>query len=326
MTHGALTRFGALLVALFGGVLFVVVQSSSSAMAQLPPPNDDCANAVLVGEGSVQGTTAGASISVIGCGLSGFTPDVWYAYPANRTGLLAVTTCGSQYDTTVSVYPACGTTVDLGCNDDAPKGSPCGYNIGYDSYLTVPVNSGSTYFIRVSGFVGAQGTFTLTTHLDTGQPYCLGDAISGSICPCNNNSPTAALAGCKNSTGVGAQLVASGTPSVATDNVVLQVTNMPPGASCLFFQGTAKHADGYGGPFGDGLRCVSGTVVRLWTKSNVGGVASFPAAGEPRVAARGLIGSAGGLRFYQAWYRNAASFCLPSTFNLTNGFQIYWFP
>jgi hypothetical protein len=27
---------------------------------------------------------------------------------------------------------------------------------------------------------------------------------------------------------------------------------------------------------------------------------------------------------YQVWYRNAASFCTPSTFNLSNGIEIAW--
>jgi len=321
MNQRTLTRLAAVLV-----VILAFALRPTAAMAQVPPLNDDCINAVLVVDGTIQGTTSGATTSINGCGLSGLTPDVWYAYAANSTGLLAVTTCGSQFDTTVAVYPVCGTNVDIGCNDDAPKGSPCGYNIGYDSYLTVPVTTGSTYLIRVSGFVGAQGTFTLSTHLDTGQPFCIGDAISGSICPCNNNSPTADLAGCRNSTGLGAKLFATGTPRVSGDSVVLQATNMPTGASCLFFQGTTKFSDGYGGPFGDGLRCASGIVIRLVTKTNVSGTASYPGTGEPHVSVRGLIGPLGGARYYQAWYRNAASFCLPSTFNLTNGYHIVWSP
>jgi hypothetical protein len=36
--------------------------------------------------------------------------------------------------------------------------------------------------------------------------------------------------------------------------------------------------------------------------------------------------TAGSVRTYQCWYRNAASFCTPSTFNLTNGWQATWAP
>ena len=31
-----------------------------------------------------------------------------------------------------------------------------------------------------------------------------------------------------------------------------------------------------------------------------------------------------GAAIYQVWYRNAASFCTPSTFNLTNGVLVTW--
>jgi hypothetical protein len=31
-------------------------------------------------------------------------------------------------------------------------------------------------------------------------------------------------------------------------------------------------------------------------------------------------------RVYQAWFRNAAAFCTPATFNLTNGVAVEWVP
>jgi hypothetical protein len=40
---------------------------------------------------------------------------------------------------------------------------------------------------------------------------------------------------------------------------------------------------------------------------------------------RGNVTGAG-TREYQVWYRNAASFCTASTFNLTNGLQLNWAP
>jgi len=38
------------------------------------------------------------------------------------------------------------------------------------------------------------------------------------------------------------------------------------------------------------------------------------------------VPGAGAIRVYQAWYRNAASFCTVSTFNLTNGLEVVWLP
>jgi hypothetical protein len=43
------------------------------------------------------------------------------------------------------------------------------------------------------------------------------------------------------------------------------------------------------------------------------------------VSVRGLVATPG-TRNYQVWYRNAAAFCAPSTFNLTNGLSLTWAP
>ena len=32
------------------------------------------------------------------------------------------------------------------------------------------------------------------------------------------------------------------------------------------------------------------------------------------------------IRYYQVWYRNAAAFCTPSTFNTSNGYAVTWQP
>jgi hypothetical protein len=93
----------------------------------------------------------------------------------------------------------------------------------------------------------------------------------------------------------------------------------------LFFQGTALVSGGAGALFGDGLRCAGGSVVRLKTTIASGNAAQYPQAGDPRVSTKGLVVAAG-LRTYQAWYRNAAAFCGPQGFNLTNGWRTVWAP
>lgn len=298
---------------------------SSSASAQFPPPNDDCANAIHIGDGTVTGSTVGATISSNGCGFAGLTPDVWYAYTAVRTGTLAISTCGSSYDTVVSAYPACGSTNELACNDDAPPGAPCGSGTS-DSYVTMAVIGGATYVIRVSGFIASIGAFVLDTHTDTGQPYCLGDGVSGTICPCSNMSHAAELAGCRNSSGAAGHLTADGVPDVSNDSVRLTVSGVPTNSTCLFFQGTSQSNNGYGSNLGDGLLCAGGTVTRLRTRTAVNGAATFPLPGEPSLGASGILPASGGRRYYQVWYRNAATFCTSSTFNLSNGSQIIWQP
>src|SRR4029079_1830678 len=113
----------------------------------------------------------------------------------------------------------------LGCNDEAPPGAPCGYQT-HDAYLTWPVSAGETLKIRISGFIGQTGSFVLTTHNDTGQPFCLGDGSSATICPCSNTVPLSHTSGCRNSTGVGAHLEAVGSAVVGADSVQLQVTGL----------------------------------------------------------------------------------------------------
>jgi hypothetical protein len=178
-------------------------------------------------------------------------------------------------------------------------------------------------------FGGADATQWLdeTWRLDAAslccQPFCPGDG-TGTACPCGNSSPVGSESGCLNSLGSGGKLVSSGVASLAGDTVVLVGTGMP-SSSALYFQGTTQINGSAGLPFGDGLRCVGGTIIRLSTKTNAGGASQFPSAGDPPLSVKGQV-AAPGARMYQVWYRNAAPFCTGSTFNLTNGFTVNWGP
>lgn len=153
----------------------------------------------------------------------------------------------------------------------------------------------------------------------TALPYCFGTVA---LCPCGLGG--APGNGCSNSIfAVGANLAATGRASVAGDTVVITGTKMP-NSTVLYFQGNGQVA----AVFGDGLRCAAVGVLRLATKVNAGNSSSYPnlGAGDPPISVRGAIPAAGGTRFYQGWYRNAAPFCTPATFNLTNGLAIFWTP
>ncbi len=152
--------------------------------------------------------------------------------------------------------------------------------------------------------------------------YCFGDG-SGLACPCGNAGT--AGNGCASSVNAnGANLAGSGNASIGGDTFLLTGSGMP-NSSVLYFQGTTQLGGGVGTLFGDGLRCSGGAVIRLLTKANTGGGSVYPGVGEIPISIRGA-NVAGGLRTYQAWYRNAAAFCTPSTFNLTNGVQVTWVP
>jgi len=159
-----------------------------------------------------------------------------------------------------------------------------------------------------------------------GEPFCSGDG-SATACPCGGvGSPGS---GCPNSaTANGARLSAAGSTSASADDLVLRALDAAPGVPGLFFQGVAAEGGGAGAPFGDGLRCAGGQVVRL-------GVAFTDAQGCA-TSASGLASlggaMAGDVRRYQYWYRDAADEPTPcaagqgSGFNLSNGLELTWTP
>ncbi len=169
--------------------------------------------------------------------------------------------------------------------------------------------------------VNAQLLFVLENRGRTGAAFCAGDG-SGTPCPCGNASPLGAGIGCLNTTGRGGKLTASGSSSLRTDTLRLRGAGMT-NSSALYFQGTAAVAGGAGAVFGDGLRCVGGSVIRLGVVSNVAGQSTFPSSTQPPLRVIGQVTSAG-TRMYQVWYRDAAPFCTTGTWSLTNGLSVVW--
>ncbi len=160
---------------------------------------------------------------------------------------------------------------------------------------------------------------------DAGGPYCFGDGSGGGTCPCGNTSPTSDRSGCRNSTGTGGRLAATGLPRVANDTLVLTATGLPSTATVLFFEGTVRANHGSGTLFGDGLRCVSGSVKRLGFVLASAGAASFPGVGDAPIHIAGDV-APGTTRMYQALYRNGANFCTTASSNMTNAWVVGWKP
>jgi hypothetical protein len=126
----------------------------------------------------------------------------------------------------------------------------------------------------------------------------LGDGTSGA-CPCGPGLPEH---GCPNSTNLaGAVLSSFGQVSISNDTFTLYGTGMPQSSTCLYFPGTSSSLSA----FGDGLRCIAGTVIASARKTNVGGVCSTRSAtgADAAVSVRGLIPADGGARFYQLGIR-----------------------
>lgn len=153
-----------------------------------------------------------------------------------------------------------------------------------------------------------------------GNAFCAGDGTAAA-CPCGNAGATGR--GCANSAhATGARVVASGLPSIGSDSLVLAGSEMP-NSFALYLQGTGTVNGGLGVGFGDGLRCSGGSIIRLKIVSNVAGGSQYPQPGDPSISVKGLVTSPG-VRTYQVWYRDAATYCSPLTFNLSNGWTITW--
>jgi len=153
-----------------------------------------------------------------------------------------------------------------------------------------------------------------------GTAVCFGDGSGPTDCPCNN--PGAPGRGCANSyEPAGGWLDAMGTTS--PDTLRLSVEGLPPTSVGLFLSGDAFDATGT--PFGDGIFCLSGTLRRLRARTAVGGVAHDPEPGELPISARSqAIPGSGTSQWFQVYYRNAAPFCTPDTFNTSSGYRVVW--
>ncbi|MBL8856958.1 MAG: hypothetical protein JNL28_00415 [Planctomycetes bacterium] len=156
-------------------------------------------------------------------------------------------------------------------------------------------------------------------------PFCQG-TVAG--CPCGGTvqAGTDGLGGCDNSSFTGgARLAASGIASIGSDSLVVTADRLPTGAPILFFEGTLREAGGAGVVFGDGLRCVTGNLCRIGVKFATGDTASYPETGDTEISVR-CFAICGSVRHHQGWYRDAAAFCAPEFFNLTNGWTVVWRP
>lgn len=115
-----------------------------------------------------------------------------------------------------------------------------------------------------------------------------------------------------NSSGQAASLRVIGSSVAADDSLTLEASGLPAGTPGLFFYGPNQIQV----PFGEGLRCVGGSVQRLQPPSFA------PAGGVVRrgvdLAAQGL--GAGTTVSFQYWYRDPAGG--PSGFNLSDGVTV----
>jgi len=137
-----------------------------SRFAPTVPANNNCVSPQVLTitnqDQVIQGTTFAATTDGNAtCGSSGSSPDVWYRFTANCDAGVVFSTQGASYDTVMSLHAGtCGNLVEVGCNDDVAPGTLW-------SYLQAQLVPGTTYYLRVSGYSGAFGTFPLSIDVIT---------------------------------------------------------------------------------------------------------------------------------------------------------------
>ncbi|MFN0009944.1 MAG: TolB family protein [Planctomycetota bacterium] len=152
-------------------------------------------------------------------------------------------------------------------------------------------------------------------------------------CPCSN-PPSGRSRGCDNSSATGgAALTASGMTELSADSLVFTTSGEKPTALSIVLQGTVFADTGI--VYGQGVRCVSGSLKRLYAKSAVGGSITAPDFGagdqsvSARSAAKGDVIQPGQPRWYMVYYRdNTVLGGCPSssTFNTTQTGMVSWAP
>jgi uncharacterized membrane protein len=343
-----------------GADLFGTAVSLSDSTAVVGAPQEDSTSSEIdMGQGNNIATSAGAAYVFERSGTS--WSQQAYLKASNTDGFdqfgFSVSVSGDTVVVGASEEDSASHVIDMGQADDSAPSAGAAYTFvrsgttwGHQSYLKASNAQAGDRFglkVAVSGpltLVAAVNEGSGSTTIDVGQsdesapvsgaayafravlasvPVCIGDG-SGAACPCGNQSAPGAMEGCLNSLGLGGRLRGSGSTSLAVDTLRLTGSQMP-SAPALHFQGTLTLGGGAGAPFGDGLRCAGGALVRLKQVVNVGGMSQYPAAGDPPVSVRGLV-TAPGSRTYQVWYRNAAPFCSPDGWNLTNGVEVTWAP
>ncbi|MBK7877357.1 MAG: carboxypeptidase regulatory-like domain-containing protein [Planctomycetes bacterium] len=298
------------------GLVTVVVPAGTYDFDFAPPVGTHLAPARVAG----RAIAANASLGIVICRFGHFISGV-----VRNTSNVPVANVNIDVKDSL-------TGVDIPLSNDVTNGAgaysvlvPAGtYNVKFRPGANALYSDDIVYNVPVAADTVVNGT------LRPGfSASCFGDGSTPTACPCGNSG--AAGRGCANSANPsGALLEAEGSivvnPVTGTDTVVLHVSGAPNIVSIggIFLQGDAYNAAG--SVFGDGVLCLSGTLIRLASKALPGGVGQFPEVGNPSVSVRGgVTPGSGAIRWYSTYYRNSsAAFCPPSTFNVSNAIRITW--
>ena len=160
---------------LYSGVWTIGLDCSTPCVAR--PANDECVDAIAIGDGSYTVMTQLATDS--GIGTHSIYKDVFYCFTAPVSGTADISLCGTTFDTKLAVWDgcACPPTTELGYNDDGCS-SP-DYTLA--SRLLVDVVQGQTYLIQAGSYSSTGfGTIYLDVATYSTGRCCYGDPYAPS--------------------------------------------------------------------------------------------------------------------------------------------------
>jgi Bacterial Ig domain/Protein of unknown function (DUF642) len=162
---------------------------------------------------------------------------IWYTWTASFTGVISLTTLGSDFDTLLGVYTGASLAQLVPVAQDDDSG---GF---FTSLVTFNVTAGTTYQIAVGGYKGAEGNVILGMPSGTG--YRVLNAATGNTVPVITAQPTnqLVLAGARVTNSVTAggtgpltyQWYFQGGPINGATNSSLVITNFQSGAVGLYY-------------------------------------------------------------------------------------------
>ncbi len=138
------------------GALLTLAAIFPAMSAHGAPVNDECANATpIVLDTFMTGSTVSSTGTDITSCSESDTYDVWFTYTPPAPGVSIIELCGSSYDTTLAIFTGCE-GIQVACNDDTEECAEA-----YHSKIFTTISESTTYYVRVAGYGGQTGNYSL---------------------------------------------------------------------------------------------------------------------------------------------------------------------